>query len=314
MTAATVACGVGDAMNIRAKIFGGKVDESPVLGAKAPRGVRADALNSIAVRREESRRGNTRDGDRHRLPDEQVRVTHGGAAHEVQLINLSGGGAMVAGPFEPMLWDRVDLHLGENGTIECAVRWLKNGRVGLEFAHETRLDCSAAERAAVLQAVIAKSFPDVQIETPGGETQPPPRANGGGEHRGDRRHPLIWSGVLHHDFQSTACRLRNISETGAMVECSATLRAGAEPMLELSGDIQLDTVVAWTVGDSVGLRFARPFDLSRLAGARPDVASGTWERPAYLQPGAAADSPTDEQWDHMSLGELRQSLEGFMKR
>jgi len=45
------------------------------------------------------------------------------------------------------------------------------------------------------------------------------------------------------------------------------------------------------------------------------LASVRWDRPDYLQPGvAAADSPWDEKWDRMSLGELRQSLEGFMKR
>jgi len=298
-------------MNIRAKIFGGQPDPNPVVQAKQPKGAKADTLNSIAVSREESRRGNTRDGDRHRLPDEQVRVIHNGDSHEVQLINLSGGGAMVAGPFEPMLWDRVELHLGENGTIECAVRWIKGGRVGLEFAHETQLDCSAGERADVLRAVIAKSFPDVEIETPDVEATPIPASD---ELRNDRRHPLIWSGLLHHDFQSTPCRLRNVSETGAMIECSAPLRAGAEPTLALGDEIQLDTTVAWVAGDTAGLRFAKPFDLTLLASARPDVAAARWDRPSYLQPGAAADSPWDEQWDRMSLGELRQSLEGFMKR
>ncbi|HEX6741653.1 MAG TPA: PilZ domain-containing protein [Sphingomicrobium sp.] len=297
-------------MNIRAKIFGGQPDPDPVVQAKTPKGAKADALNSISVRREETRRGDTREGDRHRLPDEQIRVTHNGDSHDVQLVNLSGGGAMIAGPFEPMLWDRVELHLGENGTIECAVRWIKGGRVGLEFAHETRLDCSAGQRVDVLRAVIAKSFPDVEIET-AADHAPVPASE---ELRSDKRHPLIWSGVLHHDFQTTPCRLRNISETGAMIESSAALRVGTEPMLQLGGEIQLDTRVAWVAGDTAGVRFAKPFDLTNLAAARPEVAAARWERPAHLQPGAAADSPWDEQWDRMSLGELRQSLEGFMKR
>ena len=300
-------------MNIRAKIFGGQADESPIVQAKAPKGAKADTLNSIAVRREETRRANTRESDRHRLPDEQVRAIHGGEAYDVQLINLSGGGAMVAGPFEPMLWDRVELHLGENGMIECAVRWIKSGRVGLEFAPETRLDCSAGERADVLRAVIAKSFPDVEIDAAAVEADEATPA--GHEHRLGRRHPLIWSGTLHHDFQSTTCRLRNISETGAMIECPAALRVGTEPMLELGESIQLGTTAMWVVGDTAGLKFDKPFDLTQLASARPELASGRWNRPSYLEPGAPAqDTPWDEQWDHMSLGELRQSLEGFMKR
>jgi len=300
-------------MNIRAKIFGGKADENPVVAAKRPKGAKADTLNSIAVSREETRRGDTRDGDRHRLPDEQVRVTHGGQSYAVQLVNLSGGGAMVSGDFAPKLWDRVELVLGEHGLIECAVRWLKGDRVGLEFAHETRLDCSASERASVLRAVIAKSFPEVEIEEDAIAEASAPLAQAD-EHRRGRRHPLIWSGLIHHDFQSTPCRLRNISETGAMIECEASLRPGAEPMLELGDSLQLGTTVAWTFGDTAGLRFSLPFDLAHLANARPEVAGSKWNRPAYLQPGvAAADSPWDEQWNRMSLGELRQSLEGFMK-
>jgi hypothetical protein len=301
-------------MNIRARIFGGKTEESPVVQAKKPKGARPDTLNSVAVAREETRRADTRDGDRHRLPDEQVRVTHAGRDCEVQLVNLSGGGAMVAGDFEPILWDRVDLHLGDNGTIECAVRWIKGDRVGLEFSHETRLDCTAGEQADVLRAVIAKSFPNFEFDESAAilpEAAPPPTD----EHRDGKRHPLIWSGTVHHDFQSTPCRLRNISETGAMIESAAPLRVGAEPMLELGETIQLSSTVAWVAGDTAGLRFSVPFDLHQLASARPDVASGRWNAPSYLQPGiAAADSPWDEQWGHMSIGELRQSLEGFLKR
>ena len=298
-------------MNIRSKIFGnGKDgDDSPVVQSKKPKGAKADALHSIAVPRETTRQADTRDEDRHRLPDEQVSATYKGRKHMVQLVNLSGGGAMVAGEFQPKLWDRLQLHLGENGTIECAVRWIKGDRVGLEFAHETRLDCSADKQAAVLREVISRSFPDIEFE--GGATAP--EAPDYDELRGDRRHPLIWSGLIHHDFQSTPVRLRNISSTGAMIECADALRVGSEPMIELGDHVQISTTVAWVFGDTAGLRFHNEFDLSLLARSRPDLASVKWDCPDYLQPGAAAASPWDEQWDRMSLGELRQSLEGFMK-
>ena len=296
-------------MNIRARIFGGKTEESPVVSAKKPKGAKSDTLDSIAVRREETRRGNTRESDRHRLADETVRVVHDGTAHEVELVNLSGGGAMVAGDFVPMLWDRVELHLGEGGMIECAVRWIKGGRVGLEFAHETRLDCPADLRVSLLREVINRSFPDIEFEMPAAEERQPDRVDE--EQRSERRHPLIWSGVIHHDYQSNPVRLRNISETGVLIECSAPLRVGAEPLLDLGDAGQVSATVAWVVGDSAGLRFTQPFDLTQLARARPDVAPAQWNAPGYLEPGAASDSPWDER---MSLGELRQELEGFMKR
>ena len=299
-------------MNIRSKIFGTgtHAEEVPLVQAKAPKGAKADTLNSVRVVREEFRRSNMREEDRHRLPDERVRLTHQGKSHEVQLINLSGGGAMVEGPISPMLWDRIDLHLGDNGTIECAVRWIKGDRIGLEFAHETRLDCSAGQRAALLRDVIAKHFPDVEIEFTRAEIEPAVAS----EQRTDRRHPLIWSGKIHHNFDSTEIRVRNISETGAMIECSAPPPVGSEPLLELGDRVQAFATVAWVVGDTAGLRFSKPFDLAQLANSRPEVAPKRWDRPEYLHPGAASDSPWDEQWGRMSVSELRHELEGFLKR
>ena len=294
-------------MNIRAKIFGGGVAEEPVLiKAKTPKGAKADDLHSIAVTRAETRRANTREDDRHRLVDERVKVDYKGRSHDLELVNLSGGGAMVAGKLPAKLWDRVDLRLGTDGLIECAVCWLRGNRFGLEFARETRLDCSADEQAAILRDVIARSFPDVELEARPSAAEPEPE---GPENRGGRRHPLIWSGILHHDFESHPVRLRNISSTGAMIECPFTLRVGGEPLLELGGGIQLPATVSWAVGDTAGLRFASEFDLAQLAQSRPEVAAQQWERPSYLDGVGGSDG-----WQHMSLGQLRQELEGFWKR
>ncbi len=299
-------------MNIRAKIFGGEKapDDKPVLPSKQPRGAKADALESVAVAREESRRVDNRNEDRHRLIDEQVRVTHNGASYDVQLVNLSGGGAMVAAEFRPKLWDRVDLHLGNHGTTECAVLWIRPDRIGLEFAHETRLDCSADEQAAVLREVIARSFPDVEFDVDATEAVPPSAAD---EQRRAARHPLIWSGLLHHDYQSTPVRIRNISSTGAMIEAGTPVRVGAEPLLEIGDAASISATVEWAVGDQVGVRFHTPFDMNLLARARPELATSRWVKPAYLD-APHEDSPWDPRWKRLSLGELKQELEGFLKR
>ena len=299
-------------MNIRAKIFGGDgaSGDPSLLGKKQPKGAKADALHSVRVPREASRLSNGRGADRHRLSSQTVRITHDEQDHEVQLINLSGGGAMVAGEFEPKLWDRVDLHLGENGTVECAVRWLRDDRVGLEFAHETRLECSADQQAKVLRDVIAQSFPDIEFEV---VEEEPGFSHEGDENRDASRHPLIWSGVLHHDYQSTPVRLRNISETGCMIECSAPVRVGSEPLLELSEALAVSVTVEWTVGDHVGLRFHSPFDLRQLASSRPEVASSDWDPPSYLK-GEGAEQRSGDPWGRTSLGRLRSDLEGFLKR
>jgi hypothetical protein len=196
-------------MNIRKKIFGGEeAVEEPILKPKKPKGAKRDTLDSVVVPREESRTTNSRGNERHRLFGETVRLDHGGRSYDVELINVSGGGAMVSGSFAPKMWDPVTLHLGENGTMECAVRWIRDERVGLEFAHETRIDCAADKQAAVLREVIQRSFPDVEFEL---SDDPPPQSHDGPDGRAARRHPRVWSVHLHHDYHSTPVRIRNIS-------------------------------------------------------------------------------------------------------
>ena len=300
-------------MNIRSKIFGNDhaVERPLVMPVKRPKGAKSDLLHSIPVARQEHRRGNTRGGDRHRLCEGQVRVAHGGTLYDVELINLSGGGAMVTGDFEPMLWDRVDLHLAEDGIIECAVRWLKGDRIGLEFAHETQLDCSPDEQAKLLRTVIHESFKDVEFE---GAARPSAKSEPADEHRTASRHPLIWSGILHYDFHSAPVRLRNISSTGALIEFEVPLPVGAEPLLDLGAAGTVFATVTWVVGDQAGLRFHSPFDMALLAQSRPQIAPVKWRRPAYLVPGATADSPWAAEWERLSVSELRDELEGFIKR
>lgn len=300
-------------MNIRAKIFRGAVDQ-PLLKAKKPKGAKADTLHSVKVSRELQRATNSRGEDRHRLTGERARITHSGRDMEVELINLSGGGAMVSGAFEPMMWDRVDLHLGNHGTIECAVRWIRQDRVGLEFAHETRLDWPSDEVAIVLRHVIERTFPHIAFPQPAEEVAPPAEqtcpARAADEHRVAPRHPLVWNGTLHHDFQSSPVRVRNISSTGAMIETAATVRVGTQPLLELTEAASLSATVEWAVGDQVGLKFHSPFDMNMLVEARPTVANTKWKPPSFLD----LEGDQDDRWSRLSLHQLRDELEGYLKR
>jgi hypothetical protein len=302
--------------SIRSQIFGGEQPERRALiGSKRPRGAKADTLHSIAVTRAETRTSDTRSDDRHRLVDETVRLTYNGRERHAELVNLSGGGAMISADFTPMLWDRIDLHLGENGTIECAVRWIKGDRIGLEFAHETRLDCSPAERDALLNAVLARSFADIVIESSTGSPADAAAAEREHDHRrSDSRHPLIWSGHVHFNHDSTPVRLRNISAKGALIECSEALPVGAGLLLDLGAAGSIFGKVAWTLGDQAGLTFDRVFDLGDLAQSRPEVAPAKWNPPAHLRDGNETGTPWDDQWGRMSLSELQDSLEGFLKR
>ena len=282
-------------------------NSSPLIDSKAPSGASAEAgLGSIKVSRREVRSHNSRDRDRHRLAGARATATHDGRAYNVEIINLSGGGAMVNAEFEPLLWDRVDLQLGENAAIETAVCWIKDGRLGLEFAHETRIDCSPELHAELLSEAIATNFPDVDAKE-AEDKEPEPESR-----RGDARHPLIWRGVVHYDFDSTPVRLRNISGTGALIDSERPLVAGADLVLDLGDAGQIDSQVSWVLGEQVGLRFRSPFDLSKLARSKPEVAAPHWEQPSYLR-GNGQTSPWADYWNRRSIPELKEQLEGFLK-
>ena len=90
-------------MNIREKVFGQTgLAESPLVRVKNPKGARADELLSIPVVREIGRSADSRLEDRFPLTAEMTRVSRGSEAHAVQLVNVCGGGAMIAAPFEPL--------------------------------------------------------------------------------------------------------------------------------------------------------------------------------------------------------------------
>jgi hypothetical protein len=68
------------------------------------------------------------------------------------------------------------------------------------------------------------------------------------------------------------------------------------------------------VGDQAGMRFKTLFDMTMLAKAKPQLAPARWVAPDYLRKGRGASSPWAEEWGRMSLGELKDELDGFLKR
>src|SRR3982750_1545211 len=166
--------------------------DSPLLKSKRRRAT-ANSLDAVPIARAETRHTNTRESDRHPAHGKACTVTYRGAQHDAEVLNLSGGGAMLAIGLQPNLAERLDLHLGEEGTVECVIRWVKPGRIGLEFAHETHLDCPAEERAEVLHGVVERLFPTRRSEV---LPAPAPPANPS-DQRVAKRHPLIWSAELH---------------------------------------------------------------------------------------------------------------------
>ncbi|MCF2514456.1 PilZ domain-containing protein [Sphingomonas sp. G124] len=311
--------------SFRKAILSGKGPNSgdPLQHDKLARGAEPDDLSSVEVPRSEARSENHRDDDRHRLDQETATVRFDGEEYEVDLINLSGGGAMIRADFAPRLWERIDLIFGEGAEIECAVRWLRYDRVGLEFAHETRIDCDPETRDALLLDVIRRSFADMTISIARPDVEPVRATPAAKERdndaiansrRTERRHPLVWKGQVLYNHGSEKVRLRNISANGALIEAPISYPLGAEIYLDLDDAGQHFATVSWTRGDKVGLKFQNPFDLRLLGKSKPEVAPAMMIRPGPSRIYADQDNPWAEGWQRQSLDELREDLEGYLKR
>ena len=291
--------------SFRDQILGGPAPEGPLLPAKKPKASQ-EGDKALHVPRAEARTINQRAERREFLGDGEAHLKVGRRKYVVDLVNLSGGGAMIGTNVPLKLWQEVELELDDNGSVECAVRWIKGDRIGLEFAHETQVGGDAAKRDAMLLDTIERNFPEVATEEPAEDGD-----QRSGQRRSGRRHPLIWSGAVHFDHDTTTVRLRNISESGVLVESERPFPAGAEILLDLGGAGQHFATVSWSRGDQVGLKFHEAFDIACLANAKPEVTSHLWKEPTYFGPGEDRRSP----WaDRLSLPELKGELEGFLKR
>lgn len=56
-----------------------------------------------------------------------------GESHVVRLINISNSGAMVIFAGMPHIGEKVTLQLLEQGEVAAVVRWVRNGRIGINF-------------------------------------------------------------------------------------------------------------------------------------------------------------------------------------
>ena len=308
----------------RKRLLGGAQPENSLLRGKQPKAKARqtgedESFADLAIARTSGRSANHRGGDRHRLASEQALLLRRGTSRPVTLINLSGGGAMIEGASDLMLWDRVELQLGSISRLEAVVRWLKDDRAGLEFAHETRIEADDDAIAETLREVLARSFPDIALEAAARRAvaevdavalasvldDPEPKEMDERE----LRHPLIWTGLVHFNHDSVPVRLRNISTGGTLVESAGAFPLDAELLLDLGEAGTIFSTVHWAHGDQAGLKFHTPFDLSALAKARPEVAGVRWVAPDYLREDRSSNSPWSDRWGRADLDKLHRALE-----
>ena len=105
------------------------------------RGGSGPSLIEIAIPREERRVTNQRREDRYHGVVERATITFRRKKSLVKVVNVSAGGVMIESAILPRIGEEISIELDGIGRIEGAVRWVKQGRVGLD-AGEGAIDLS----------------------------------------------------------------------------------------------------------------------------------------------------------------------------
>ena len=238
-------------------------------------------LTGIAIHREESRRTNQRREDRHLNLADRAVITLRRKRIEVDVLNVSQHGVMIEADIEPRVGERIQIRFEDCNQTQCSVRWIKGRQIGLEFVAGTVLIAPAQIRELIISGRRAGEHPpklEIKPERP-------------------QRHSLILKGVLHCGIESVEVRLRNISASGAMLDCDDDLLAGTAIVLELAGGgaVAIQGRVRWCRSGQIGLLFDEAFDMRLLADGSPVKAPAPalrhYVKPDYLVSEGDPDSP-----------------------
>jgi hypothetical protein len=277
---------------IRSAILGDT--KAGLVASKGKKGEAATAgLTRIAIKRQETRITNQRLEDRHRNLVEEANVVFRRRRMTVGVVNVSSRGAMLAADIEPRIGEKIDILFTPDNKTKCVVRWVREGRVGIEFLDET-IFWETAGNGPVFRYEAATPAEQAEDEAARAYRDRSPRQR------------LLRSGTLYWGGVSVPVRLRNISEGGAQLDSERLLQAGCEVELDL-GEAGCKTAeIRWAKDGQVGLRFFDQFDLDSLApreqhGERPPEVL----KPAYLETELDPDSPWAARFERLSLTELR---------
>ena len=270
------------------------VTEGPratLLAKRAPKPRQAEegpSLASLAIPRTETRKCNQRREDRHLNVVEQAEIRFRNRRHEVGVVNVSRHGAMIESAIEPRIGERMQISFAGCNRTECTVRWIRNGRIGVELARETEIIASARVKELVVGGRREGEQPT--------EPQRPGRAP---------RQSLLWKAVLHWDHGTLQVRMRNISAEGAMLEARGELPPDTGVMLDLGEGGSVPGTVRWARSGQLGVRFDERFDLRNLVRHdEPHEHSPKLVKPRYLESELDPNSPWAAAWDKFEPEDL----------
>lgn len=279
---------------IRSSILSGEVKSGPIARKGGKKEASFGGLGKIPIKRQEARVTNQRSEDRHRDLVEESTIVFRRKKQTVRVVNVSSRGAMIEGDIDPRIGESLDIFLNGENRTRCAVRWIRDGRIGIEFVNETILWETGPAK------------PVFHYEKPSSDRQESePEASSFTDR--EPRQRLLKSGTLYWSGISVPVRLRNISSGGARVEGERVLCPGAEVELDLGEAGFHVAEVRWSSDGQIGLRFAADFDLDSLAPASQPGAEPVPEvlKPAYLETELRPDSPWAARLHRLSLTDLK---------
>ncbi|HEU0099285.1 MAG TPA: PilZ domain-containing protein [Allosphingosinicella sp.] len=275
---------------LRSTILSGDARQASLVARKAKtkaEGASAGGLTKIAIKRQEARVTDQRLEDRLRGIVERTTIVFRRRRQEAEVVNVSSRGAMIRSEIEPRIGEKIDLLFDDKNRTKCIVRWMREGRIGLEFAEETILWTSDRSNGPVFKPA-APEPPAIHAVT---EREP--------------RQKLLRAGTLYWSGISIPVRLRNISGGGARVESGRELCPGSEVELDLGEAGFQIAEVRWSKDGQVGLRFAQAFDIESLAPSHQAERPPEVLKPAYLETELQPDSPWAARFERLSLTDLK---------
>lgn len=274
---------------LRSTILAGEAKPAALVARKAKtkaEGASPGGLTKIAIKREEARVTNQRLEDRLRGIVESTTIVFRRRRQEVGVVNVSSRGAMIRAEIEPRIGEQLDMLFDGKTRTRCIVRWVREGRIGLEFVNETIFWTSDRANGPAYQP----------------EKSAPPAVHAVAER--EPRQKLLRAGTLYWSGISIPVRLRNISGGGARVESGRDLCPGAEVELDLGEAGFQIAEVRWSKDGQVGLRFAQSFDIETLAPSHVAERPPEVLKPAYLETELQPDSPWAARFEKLTLTDL----------
>lgn len=124
---------------VRNAILVGDSPAEALVSSKEPNRRRPEgaSLAGISIAREERRTTDQRSEERYRDRIERGIVVYRGKKCLVRIVNVSTSGLMIEADFTPRIGESLGLEIEGMERLQAAVRWIREGRIGLDVGEGT---------------------------------------------------------------------------------------------------------------------------------------------------------------------------------